>query len=136
MIISTKGRYAMRVVVDLAHASPDEYVPIKTISEREGISLKYLESIVSMLVKGGVLASRRGADGGYRLSRSCDKISVGDIVRLTEGKLAAVSCLEGDENTCQTADCCLTLPMWNKLDSMINSYLDSVTISDLLNRSV
>lgn len=126
----------MRVVIDLARFGGEAYVPIKSVSEREGISPKYLETIVSLLVKGGILISRRGADGGYKLSRTADKISAGEIIRLTEGRIVSVSCLAGDENTCETAASCLTLPLWVNIDSLINDYLDSITIEDIIARKI
>ncbi|MEG1633968.1 MAG: Rrf2 family transcriptional regulator [Oscillospiraceae bacterium] len=132
MIISTKGRYALRVMIDLAQHEGEGNISIKEISERQNISAKYLESIVSLLIKGHVLRSRRGKDGGYTLNRPADKITVGEIVMLTEGKLSPVQCLECADNTCERSDNCLTLPMWEKLCSMIDGYLGSVTIRDII----
>ena len=130
MMISTKGRYALRVLIDMAEHQTDGYIPLKEIAKRQDISEKYLESIVKSLVKGGVVEGMRGKGGGYRLCKSPDQFTTGQILRLMEGSLAPVSCLEG-ENTCPRADKCLSLPVWEKLDALINDYLDSVSLADL-----
>ena len=135
MMISTKGRYALRVLIDMAEHQTDGYIPLKEIAKRQEISEKYLESIVKTLVKGGVVEGMRGKGGGYRLNRPAADYSVGQILRLTEGSLAPVTCLEGDENTCPRAGHCTTLPMWEKLDTIINDYLDSVSLADLLTQT-
>ena len=132
MLISTRGRYALRVMLELAQYDQSPYMPLPLIAEKQGISEKYLESIVSLLVKGGLVEGVRGKGGGYRLRRPLQDYSAGEILRLTEGSLAPVSCLEGDENACPRAGQCHTLPMWTKLEGLINSYLDSVTLADLL----
>ena len=106
-------------------------MPLPVIAQRQGISEKYLESIIAVLARAGLVEGQRGKGGGYRLSRELKDYSVGEIVRLTEGSLAPVSCLEG-ENTCPRADKCLSLPVWEKLDTLINDYLDSVSLADLL----
>ena len=131
MMISTKGRYALRVLIDMAEHQTDGYIPLKEIAKRQDISEKYLESIIAVLARAGLVEGQRGKGGGYRLSRELKDYSVGEIVRLTEGSLAPVSCLEG-ENTCPRADKCLSLPVWEKLDTLINDYLDSVSLADLL----
>ena len=131
MLISTKGRYALRVMLELAQGEPGECMPLPVIAQRQGISEKYLESIIAVLARAGLVEGQRGKGGGYRLSRELKDYSVGEIVRLTEGSLAPVSCLEG-ENTCPRADKCLSLPVWEKLDALINDYLDSVSLADLL----
>ena len=131
MLISTKGRYALRVMLELAQGEPGECMPLPVIAQRQGISEKYLESIIAVLARAGLVEGQRGKGGGYRLSRELQDDSVGEIVRLTEGSLAPVSCLEG-ENTCPRADQCLSLPVWEKLDTLINDYLDSVSLADLL----
>ena len=130
-MISTRGRYALRVMIDLAEHIDEGYIPLQTIAKRQGISEKYLESIIAVLARAGLVEGQRGKGGGYRLSRELKDYSVGEIVRLTEGSLAPVSCLEG-ENTCPRADKCLSLPVWEKLDALINDYLDSVSLADLL----
>lgn len=135
MIVSTKGRYALRVMIDLAEHRTEKYVPLKEVAARQEISEKYLENILKVLVQNGFLEGLRGKGGGYRLTRSIDQYSVGEILRLTEGSLAPVTCLEGAENTCPRAGQCHTLPMWEKLDSLINGYLDSVSLADLLKQT-
>ena len=135
MIVSTKGRYALRVMIDLAEHRTEKYVPLKEVAARQEISEKYLENILKVLVQNGFLEGLRGKGGGYRLTRSIDQYSVGEILRLTEGSLAPVTCLEGVENTCPRAGQCHTLPMWEKLDSLINGYLDSVSLADLLKQT-
>ena len=132
MLISTRGRYALRIMLELAQYDQSPYMPLPLIAEKQGISEKYLESIVSLLVKGGLVEGVRGKGGGYRLRRPLQDSSAGEILRLTEGSLAPVSCLEGEENACPRAGQCHTLPMWTKLEGLINSYLDSVTLADLL----
>ena len=132
MLISTRGRYALRIMLELAQYDQSPYMPLPLIAEKQGISEKYLESIVSLLVKGGLVEGVRGKGGGYRLRRPLQDYSAGELLRLTEGSLAPVSCLEGEENACPRAGQCHTLPMWTKLEGLINSYLDSVTLADLL----
>lgn len=131
MMISTRGRYALRVLIDLAQHPDQSCVPLKAIAERQGVSLKYLESIVALLTKGGLLVSTRGKEGGYRLARPASQVFVGEAIRLTEGSLSPVSCLScGDP--CDRAEVCLTLPMWRKLDQLIDGYLSGVSIQMLL----
>lgn len=132
MLVSTKGRYALRIMLELAQYDSSRYMPLPLIAERQGISEKYLESIISVLVKAGLVEGLRGKCGGYRLSRALKDYSVGEILRLSEGSLAPVACLEGDSNPCPRAEKCQTLPMWEKLDDLINGYLDSVSLEDLL----
>ena len=132
MMISTKGRYALRVMIDLAKQEKNEYISLKAISERQQISMKYLEAIVSVLNKAGFLQSLRGKDGGYRLSKEPAQYTIGAILKLTEGSLAPVACLEGCDNVCQSSDGCITLPLWQKLDGIIDNYLESITLEDLL----
>ena len=135
MLISTRGRYALRVMLELAQDSGDGYMPLPLIAQRQGISEKYLESIISVLAKAGLVEGQRGKGGGYRLSRAPKDCSVGEILRLTEGSLAPVACLEGETNTCPRADGCLSLPVWHRLDTLINDYLNSVSLADLLAES-
>ena len=132
MLISTRGRYALRIMLELAQYDQGPYMPLPLIAEKQGISEKYLESIVAPLAKGGLIEGARGKGGGYRLRRPLKDYSAGEILRLTEGSLAPVSCLEGDANACPRAGQCHTLPMWTKLEGLINNYLDSVTLADLL----
>ena len=132
MIISTKGRYALRVMLELAQSDPNAYLALPVIAEKQGISEKYSESIIAVLSRAGLVDGLRGKGGGYRLNRPAADYSVGEILRLTEGSLAPVTCLEGEENTCPRAGQCTTLPMWEKLNGIINDYLDGVSLSDLL----
>jgi len=132
--ISTKGRYALRVIIELAQRNTDGYVSLKTIAEHQEISMKYLEMIVSILHASGFVISLRGKSGGYRLAKEPGEYTVGSILKLTEGSLAPVSCLDGQENACSRAENCVTLPMWKKLDTLIDEYLESVTIEDLISR--
>ncbi len=132
MLISTRGRYALRVIIELCSHVKDEFVPLNVIAENQDVSLKYLESIVALLVKAGLVEGLRGKKGGYRLTKDADEYSVGEILKLTEGTLAPVTCLEENAETCPRSAECKTLPMWEKLDTIISNYLYSVKISDLL----
>ncbi|MBQ7717827.1 MAG: Rrf2 family transcriptional regulator [Clostridia bacterium] len=132
MKISTKGRYALRMLVDLAEHQGNSYIALKEIAERQNISKKYLEQIVPILNKSNVLRTSRGFQGGYRLAQSPSKYTVGDILRLTEGGLAPVSCLENEPVQCDRSTNCVTLPVWRGLNKAINDYLDSITLQDLL----
>ncbi len=136
MLVSTKGRYALRVMLELAGHTTDEYMRLDEIAAAQDISEKYLESIVSILVKAKIIEGLRGRGGGYRLTRNPHDYSVGEILRLTEGSLAPVSCLDCKTDECDRADKCQTRPMWRELDNMICNYLDSVKISDLMNSSL
>lgn len=131
MLVSTRGRYALRIMLELGRHEGEGCVPLPVIAENQQISEKYLESIVSVLAKAKLVEGQRGKGGGYRLTRPLSECSVGEILRLTEGSLAPVSCLDGDTNACPRAGQCSTLPMWEKLDRLINGYLDSVRLSDL-----
>lgn len=136
MLISTKGRYSLRVLVDLAeHQGEASFIPLKEIAQRQGISEKYLESIIKLLVTGGVLTGLRGKGGGYRMNMPPSACSVERVLRLTEGTLAPVSCLEEDASDCPRLADCRTLPIWQGLDQVINDYLSRVSIADLM-RSV
>lgn len=132
MLISTKGRYALRVLTDMAEHQAAGYVPLKEIAQRQEISEKYLESIVKALVKDGILTGLRGKGGGYRLSKSPEQLTVGAVLRLTEGTLAPVSCLEAGASPCGKVADCRTLSLWQGLDQVINEYLDRYTIADLM----
>ena len=132
MMISTKGRYALRVMLDLAGQSQEEFISLKAISDRQKISMKYLEAIVASLSKAGMLESQRGKSGGYRLNKPAAAYSVGNVLRAAEGELTAVSCLEESKGGCDRAGECLTLPLWRNLDKVVGDYLDSVTLADLL----
>ena len=132
MLISTKGRYALRVMIDLAEHQTDAFLSLKGIAQRQEISEKYLESIIRMLVKARVLESLRGKGGGYRLRKTPDQYTVGSILRLTEESLAPVACLEENAEACPRAGSCRTFPLWQGLDRVIHEYLESVTIADLM----
>ena len=132
MNVTSKGRYALRVMIDLAQHPDEGFVSLKTVAERQGISMKYLEMIVSSLKKAELVESTRGKEGGYRLSRSPDDYSVGEILRCLEDKLAPVSCIKDGEIQCDKAAACVTLPMWKELDELTNTYLDGVSLQDLL----
>lgn len=136
MKISTKGRYALRVMVDIAKHSDDEgnYVSLKDVSQRQQVSMKYLEMIVGILNRGHFLVSCRGKSGGYRLAKQPKEYTIGSILKLTEGSLAPVSCLESGTVNCERADSCITLPLWQELDQIIDDYLESKTLQDLLER--
>lgn len=133
MKISTKGRYAIRVMLDIAMHDDGKFIPLKDIAKRQDLTVKYLEQIISLLNKAGYLQSLRGNAGGYRLSKKPDEYIVGDILRITEGDLAPIPCLKNDVNTCKRVNECLTLPFWQGLDKVINEYVNSVTIQDLIN---
>ncbi len=135
MKISTKGRYALRMLLYLAAHQEDGFVSLKEIAEEQGISKKYLEQIVPMLNKGGILRTNRGNRGGYMLAKRADECSVGDVLRATEGSLAPVSCLDYDVNDCPRAESCVSLYIWEGLYKVINEYLDSVTLKDMLENS-
>ncbi len=134
MIVSTRGRYALRVLVDLAEHSEDERIPLKDVAERQAISQKYIESIMTLLSKNGFVDGVHGKGGGYKLNRAPEDYKVGDILRLTEGTLAPVACLEVGAAPCPKKEHCRTIPMWTKLDELIEGYLDSVSIKDLMKK--
>ncbi len=135
MKISTKGRYALRMMLDLAENQGDGYVALKDIAERQGISKKYLEQIVPLLNKSGMLKTNRGYQGGYRLSKAPSGYTVGEILRVTEGSLSPVSCIEYPENECPNADKCPTLGIWKGLYDVVNKYLDGITLEDVIANS-
>ena len=132
MMISTRGRYALRVMIDLAEHQNEGYIPLKEIAEREEISEKYLESILKVLVKGEILTGLRGKGGGYRMNKPAEQCTVGSILRLTEGSLAPVACADEGNTECPRRETCPSRPVWQKLDTLINDYLDGITLEDLL----
>ena len=132
MIVSTKGRYALRVMLCFAQRGGDEYIPLKEIAESENISQKYLESIMTILSKARFVDAVHGKGGGYRLNRKPEEYTVGSILRLTEGTLAPVSCTTQGAAACSRSSCCQTLPMWEKLEKMINDFFEDITLADLL----
>ena len=134
MRISTKGRYALRMLIDLAEHQNCGYVALKDIADRQNISKKYLEQIIPIFNKSDILKTTRGSQGGYQLSKSPDKYTVGEILRLTEGSLAPVDCLNQDPIECERSGECATLPVWQGLNRVINEYLDSITLQDILDQ--
>ena len=133
MRISTKGRYALRMLVYLAKQPESEFISLKEIAENQGISKKYLEQIVPMLNKSGILRTNRGNKGGYMLAKKPANFTVGDVLRATEGSLAPIACLEYPENDCPRKEQCTTLYIWEGLYKTVNEYLDSITIEDIIN---
>lgn len=136
MMISTKGRYALRIMLDLAAHKEDGYVSLKTVAERQDTSMKYLEAIILVLNREGLVESQRGKAGGYRLKEDASCYSVWQILKVVEGSLSPVACLDCTETGCQREDACLTLPMWRQLDQLIEDYLSQVKLSDLLNQTL
>ena len=134
MKISTKGRYAVRMLLDLAEHGGDGYVALKDIAKRQEISKKYLEQIVAILNRSDILKTSRGFQGGYKLAQTPDKYTVGMILRLTEGSLAPVSCLEQEPNQCERCAECPTLFVWEGLNKLISEYLDGITLQDILDK--
>ncbi len=132
MLISTRGRYALRVMIDLAENQNDGYIPMKDVAERQGLSLKYLEKILPVLTKNSYITGLQGKGGGYKLTRQPREYKVGDILRLTEGDLAPVACLECGAQPCERAADCRTLDMWRRFNTLINEFFDGVTIADLM----
>ena len=132
MMISTRGRYCLRFLIDLAEHQGDGYIRMKDVADRQGISLKYLEKILPVLVRNSIVDGIQGKGGGYRLTRKPEEYTLSEILRLTEGSLAPVACLDCGAAPCDRSAECRTLPIWTELDRRINEYLDSVTVADLL----
>ena len=132
MKISTKGRYSLRMLVDLAEHKKDGFVSLKEISERQGISKKYLEQLVTIINRPDILRTNRGNKGGYMLAKEPDQYTVGQILRITEGGLYPVACLEDELNQCNRSGFCKTLPIWQGLESVISNYLDGITLQDII----
>lgn len=132
MMISTRGRYALRVMLDLADHCSEGYVPMKDVAARQQLSLKYMEQIMPVLSKNGLVAGVHGKGGGYRLTGSPAEYKVGDILRLVEGDLAPVACLGCGVTPCERADDCRTLPMWREFHALVNEYFDGITLADLM----
>ena len=131
MIVSTRGRYALRVLLDLCDGDPDAFVPMKEIAKREGISVKYMEQIMPVLVKNGLVEAVHGKGGGYRLGVKPSECRVGDVLRLTEGGLAPVACLSCGAEPCKGYADCKTIGMWSEFNRITNEYFDGITLSDL-----
>lgn len=132
MLISTKGRYALRILLDLAQHDAGEYIPMKAVATRQELSLKYIEKIMPVLSKNRLVEGVHGKGGGYRLTKQPAEYKVGDILRLAEGDLAPVACLACDAKPCTRAETCPTLPMWSEFHQMVNNYFDGITLADLL----
>lgn len=132
MLISTRGRYALRVLLDLAQNQNDGYIAMKKVAERQGLSLKYIERIMPVLSKNNYVEGVHGKGGGYRLSRKPEEYRVGDILRLAEGDLSPVTCLSCNAEKCDRAETCPTLPMWTEFYDMVNKYFDGITLADLM----
>lgn len=132
MMISTRGRYALRVLIDLAENENGGFLPMKEVADRQEISLKYLEKIMPILTKNGLVEGLQGKGGGYRLSKAPSEYRVGDILRLTEGDLAPVACLACGAKPCHRAEKCPTLPMWSRFNTITNNYFDGITLADLM----
>lgn len=131
-MISTKGRYALRLMLDLAQHENEGCVALKDVAQRQNVSKKYLEQIVPLLTNAGMLRTTRGYRGGYMIAEPPEKYTVGDILRITEGSLAPVSCLEDNPNKCARAQSCMTLGVWSGLHKVITQYLDSITLRDII----
>ena len=136
MMISTRGRYALRVMLDLAEHSNDGYIPMNVVANRQQLSLKYLEQILPVLSKNNLIEGVHGKGGGYKLVRNASDYTVGEILRLTEGSLAPVTCLSDSKEPCMNGDHCKTLPLWTGLNKVVNEYLDGITLAALLNNSI
>ena len=134
MMISTRGRYALRLMLDLAEHQENGYVALKDVARRQEISKKYLEQNIPALNRSDLLRTTRGYQGGYRLAREPVEYTLGDILRATEGSLAPVACLETDDNPCARQADCAALPVWQGLDQVINEYLDGITLQDILDQ--
>ena len=134
MMVSTRGRYALRMMLDLAEHKEDGYVSLKDVCERQCISKKYLEQIIPVLNRSGMLATTRGYQGGYKLVKEPSEYTLGEILRATEGNMAPVGCLEGEVNLCPRKDACPTLPIWVGLQKTVDDYLNGFTLQDLLNQ--
>ncbi len=132
MIVSTRGRYALRVMIDLAEQNAETYVPLKDIVQRQQISQKYVEAIMTLLSKNGFVTALHGKGGGYKLNRKPEEYKIGEILRLTEGTLAPVACLETGAEPCPRKPDCRTLPLWAELDKIVSGFLDSKTLADYM----
>lgn len=135
-MISTKGRYALRVMAELAKNTDEKYIPLREIAERQEISEKYLEAILKMLVRQHMVSGLRGKGGGYRLAKKPSEYTVGSILKGTEGSLAPVACLSSEAEGCPRADQCVTLPVWRELDSLINGFLEGITLEQLVGKRI
>jgi Rrf2 family protein len=135
MKVSTKGRYAVRVMLDLAMHNTGEYIPLKEISARQNITVKYLEQIIGMLNRAGMLNSLRGNNGGYRLAKAPEEYTIGDVLRITEGNVSLAPCIDEGNQDCERRSGCVACSFWTGLDKVINDYIDSYTLADLMKRA-
>ena len=135
MKISTKGRYALRMLIELAQNKEDGFIALKEIASRQGISKKYLEQIVPIMNNSGLLLTNRGYQGGYKLAKEAKDITVGMILRATEGSMAPVACLENNQELCDRSEMCMALTVWKGLEQVINEYLDGITLQDILDQN-
>ena len=135
MVVSTKGRYALRVMIDLAEHQNESYIPMKDVANRQHVSLKYMEKIMPVLSKNNLVEGVHGKGGGYRLTRTPDAYTVGEILRLTEGDMAPVACLECNAAPCDKTADCRTLPMWTDFYKLMNEYFDGITLADLMKKA-
>ena len=133
ILVSTKGRYALRVMLDLAEKNSEKFIPLEEIAQRQGISKKYLEAILKILVDNGLLKGVRGKGGGYKLTRQPSEYIVGEILELTEVPMSVVECLKGENNFCDRKSECLTLPMWEKFNKLTHDFFYGITLQDILN---
>lgn len=136
MKISTKGRYALRMLIDLAEHNDNGFVALKEIAKRQEISKKYLEQIIPILNRSGILITNRGYQGGYKLAKNPNEITVGEILRNTEGSMAPVACLEQMPNQCEKCSYCVTLPVWQGLEKVVNEYLDGISLQDIIEQRI
>lgn len=134
MMISTRGRYALRVLTDLAENSDKDYIPMKDVAQRQEISLKYLERILPVLTENGIIEGIRGKGGGYRLAKKPEECTIGEILRLTEGDLAPVSCLSCDAKPCERSAECKTYPLWSEFYEYVNAFFDKKTLADIIKK--
>ncbi len=136
MLISTRGRYALRVLIDLAEHSESGYVPMKDVAKRQGISLKYIERIVPVLSRNGIIDGVKGKGGGYHLAKAPNECKIGDILRLTEGDLAPVACLQKGAGACERSNDCRTYPLWLEFYRTVNDFFDGKTLADVINTAI
>lgn len=136
MMVSTKGRYALMVLIDIAQNGEDEYIPLVDIANRQGLSMKYLELVVAMLNKGNLITSRRGKSGGYKLIKKPEEYNINEILEITEGSLSPVNCIESGGVNCDKASSCITLPLWIGLDRVISEYLSKISLRDIIEAKI
>ena len=136
ILISTKGRYALRVMLDLAAQNAENFIPLEEIATRQGISKKYLEAVLNVLVQNKLLEGKRGKGGGYTLTRQPSEYTVGEILELTEVPLSVVECLKNENNTCERKSECLTLPMWQKFNKLTHDFFYGITLQDIWDKKI